>query len=671
MKDTKFYITTPIYYVNDKPHIGHAYTTILADVLARYHRLMGIPTHFLTGTDEHGQKVQTAAAIHNISPLQHCDETVVHFQNLWKRLGITNDDFIRTTQERHKRVVSQCLQSLYDQQLIYDSTYKGWYCVGDERFYTEKDLVDGKCPDCGRTVTQIEEKCYKFKMSLYQDRLIQYINDNPDFIQPEHFRRETLGFLSKPLDDLCISRPKSRLSWGIELPFDKEYVTYVWFDALVNYISAVGYLYDDVMFKKWWPANYHLIGKDILTTHTVYWPTMLMAMGIPLPHTVFAHGWWLTGDKKMSKSLHNVVNPMDMIDKYGVDAFRYYLIAAMSLGQDANFCEILFIKRYNAELANDLGNFISRALTMLQRFNGGIIPDVNCNDNDNAASAELRRETLNAVTQMPDAIDNMKLDSALNSVMNAVRAANRYWTEQAPWTLAKEGKKDELAHVIKNSLECLRIVSGLLFPVMPDKMTTLRKCLGLSDDAIAPNFHALSQWNQLTPGTQTALPPPLFPRVQLTPEQSHACESCSGCGKDKDKDKGKQQPRTENGPAAKTAAPKTPKEDTPPAVIGIEDFAKLKLQSAVVIAAEHVADADRLLRLQIQIGDETRQIVSGIAQWYKPEELVGKSIVVLSNLKPALIRGVESKGMLLAAKAGKTLRLVTVDGDIPSGSSIG
>lgn len=639
-----FYITTPIYYVNDKPHIGHAYTTILADVLSRYHRLMGIPTHFLTGTDEHGQKVQNAAAKHGIPPLQHCDETVVHFQELWKRLGITNDDFIRTTQERHVIVVQKILQDLYDRGLIYSSKYRGWYCVGDERFFTEKDLVDGKCPECGRQVEEIEEVCYYFKMSAYQEQLIKYIEEHPKFIQPDHFRNETLGFLKKgKLEDLCISRPKKRLSWGIELPFDKDYVTYVWFDALVNYISGVGYLADDAMFKKWWPVNYHLIGKDILTTHSVYWPTMLMAMGVELPQTIFAHGWWLTNDTKMSKSLGNVVNPMDMIDRYGVDAFRYYLIAAMSLGQDANFTEELFAMRYNAELVNDLGNLVSRALTMLSRFNGGTVPAVPAID-DSAADS-LKACCQAAVADMPEAIANMKLDSALASVMVAVREANKYWTEQKPWELAKNGENDKLALVIRNSLECLRIVSGLLYPVMPEKMGFVRHCLGMSDSDIAPNYAALKEWYRLADGAQTELPQPIFPRVVFEKKVEEAPKA------EKSSKKGK---------AEKVYDP-----------IAIEDFGKVQLKTAEVIAAEAVPDADKLLKLQIKIGEETRQIVSGIAQWYTPETIVGKTIIVVSNLKPAVIRGVESKGMLLAAKSGKTLRLVTLDGPLASGISIG
>ncbi len=650
MTDSKFYVTTPIYYVNDKPHIGHAYTTILADVLSRYHRLMGVPTHFLTGTDEHGQKVQAAAAKHNVTPIEHCNETVVHFQELWKRLGITNDDFIRTTQERHKTVVSKILQDLYDRGLIYRSSYKGWYCVGDERFFTEKNLKDGACPECGRKVEEIEEICYNFRMGDYQEQLIKYIEEHPKFIQPDHYRNETLGFLRKgKLEDLCISRPKKRLSWGIELPFDKDYVTYVWFDALVNYISAIGYLSDEAEFKKWWPVNYHLIGKDILTTHSVYWPTMLMAMGLELPQTIFAHGWWLTGNKKMGKSFGNAINPMDMIDKYGVDAFRYFLIAAMVPGIDASFTEELLATRYNAELVNDLGNFVSRALTMVERFNGGFVPEVPAGEDPE--SQTLRDACSKAVDLTPKYIEDMKLDSALAETISVVREANKYWTEQKPWELAKaEDATDKLALVIRNSLESLRIVSGLLYPVMPEKMTLVRKCLGIKDEAIVPNYSNLKEWFNLEHGSKTtALTSHIFPRIIYEPPKEDSAAEAE----------------------TKTSSKKVKKAAKVYEPVTIEEVGKVQLKTAEVIAAEYVPDADKLLKLQIRLGDEDRQIVSGIAQWYKPEELIGKTIVVIANLKPAEIRGVESNGMLLAAKAGKTLRLVTIDGELQSGASIG
>lgn len=665
MKDTRFYVTTPIYYVNDKPHIGHAYTTVLADVLARYHRLMGLPTHFLTGTDEHGQKVQNAAAKNNIPPLDYCDQVIQSFKKLWVVLGITNDDFIRTTQERHKSVVRQILTNLYEKGDIYKGAYEGWYCVGCEAYVTDKDIDCGesgnehKCPLCHRELENRQEPSYFFKMGSYQDALIKHIQDNPEFIQPEKFRNETLGFLcSKDKDgnrnklgDLCIGRPKERLSWGIPLPFDEDFVTYVWFDALVNYISAVGYLKDEELFKKWWPVNYHLIGKDILKPHTVYWPTMLMAMGVPLPKTVFVHGWWLTNNTKMSKSLHNVVNPLDMVDSYGADALRYYLSAAMTLGQDANFTEKLFNLKYNADLANDLGNLASRALTMLNRFNGGLIPDVQASDDEGVA--QLKKLTIHAAEAMPEYIDNMQLDTALADVMAAVREGNRYWTEQQPWVMAKEGRNDDLARVIRNSLECLRIVSGLLYPVMPVKMAELRKALGMSDDSIEPNYANLKEWYRLAPGTQTQVPPPLFPKVLYTEptEEKPAAEEKPAKPAKKDKKKDAQSKVYE--------------------LISIDDFSKVQLKTAEVIEAEPVPNADKLLKLQIRLGDETRQIVSGIAQWYKPEQLIGKTIIVVANLKPAELRGVQSCGMLLAAKQGDKLSLVTIDGPLSSGASIG
>ena len=480
MNTDNFYVTTPIYYVNDKPHIGHAYTTILADVLARYYRSLNVDTFFLTGTDEHGQKVEKAAAKRGVSPKQQADETVVRFQELWKRLGITNDRFIRTTDEYHKEVVREILQELYDRDEIYKAEYTGWYCVGCERFYTEKDLVEGKCPECGREVSAIRESNYFFRMSKYQQWLIDYIQTHPDFIQPAFRANETLGFLKRELGDLCISRPKSRLSWGIELPFDADYVCYVWFDALINYISAVGYRRNQAEFEKWWPASYHLIGKDILTTHSVYWPTMLKAIGLPMPRTIFAHGWWLTGDTKMSKSLGNVVNPMDMIEKCGVDAFRYFLLSEMSPGNDANFSEESFVARYNSDLANDLGNLLSRVLKMTLRSGGVIQPPAELNADD----LELNREVETAIAAMETSLKAMKFDQGLNAVMNAVRAGNRYLEKTAPWALAKKGEVARLNTVLYTAADALRRISVLLAPVMPDKMAELRACLGYSGEEL-------------------------------------------------------------------------------------------------------------------------------------------------------------------------------------------
>ncbi|MGE4489970.1 MAG: methionine--tRNA ligase, partial [Kiritimatiellales bacterium] len=507
-----YYVTTPIYYVNDKPHIGHAYTTILADVLASYHRLLGEPTWFLTGTDEHGQKVQQAADKNGLTPQQQCDQTVIRFQELWERLEITNDDFIRTTEDRHKTVVQDVLQDLFDRDEIYRADYEGWYCVGCERFFTEKDLVDGNCPECGRKTDAIQETNYFFRMSNYQDWLIEYIETHPEFIQPDFRANETLGFLkNQKLQDLCISRPKSRLAWGIELPFDTDFVTYVWFDALLNYITAIGYRRDDETFNKWWPATHQLIGKDILTTHTVYWPTMLKAMNVPLPRTVFAHGWWLTGRTKMSKSLGNVVNPMEMVDKYGVDAFRYFLIAEMTLGQDASFTEDAFVRRYNSDLANDLGNLLSRTVNMLGRYCDGTFPNIGNSALDGAPEKELWDTVQQAVTEMESSIGTMRLNSGLAAVLAAVRKVNQYFEIKQPWTLAKEGKTDEVGITLGLAAESLRVCSALLYPVMPEKMSTLRAAFGLG----TPELAQLNSFGIIRAGTVIEKTEALFPRVEL------------------------------------------------------------------------------------------------------------------------------------------------------------
>ena len=497
MSDT-FFLTTPIYYVNDKPHIGHAYTTILADVLARYHRNTGQDTFFLTGLDEHGQKVQQAAEKRGVDPMRHCDEMAPRFTDLWKRLHISHDDFIRTTEERHKKVVQGILQKVYAAGDIYEDEYEGLYSVSEERFITEKESESGEFRD----IKKLKEKNYFFKMSKYQQTLIDHIELNPKFIQPEHRRNEILGFLRQPLNDLCISRPKSRLNWGIELPFDSDYVTYVWFDALINYITAPGFGSDDKSFAKWWPASYHLIGKDILTTHTVYWPTMLMSAGIELPMSIFAHGWWLMGESKISKSLGNVINPMDLIDDYGVDPVRYYLMREMVLGQDANFTMESFLKRYNSDLANDFGNLLSRVSTLMKKNYDGRIPEPG---ELTSGETKVQSDGENLVKIVNEKIESMRINEAIEETMQYIRSVNKYMEDNTPWKLVKEDKV-AAGRVLYTAGEALRIGAVLLSPIMPSRTAVLLDVLNVQNIGL--------EWGGLTPGNQLKDHEPLFPRVQ-------------------------------------------------------------------------------------------------------------------------------------------------------------
>lgn len=639
----RFYVTTPIYYVNDRPHIGHAYTTVLADVLARFHRMFGVPTWFLTGTDEHGQKVQQAARKAGIAPQEHADRMVIRFQDLWKKLGITHDDFIRTTERRHTETVRDVLQELYDRGEIFRTEYDGWYDVNSETFVTERDLAvpDGGSPADLPGITRIRETNYFFRMSAYQDWLIEYIESHPEFIRPETRRNETLGFLrSRPLGDLCISRPKSRLAWGIELPFDSDYVCYVWFDALLNYITAIGYRRDDAGFARWWPASVQLIGKDILTTHTVYWPTMLKALGLPMPRTVFAHGWWLMGEAKMSKSLGNVVNPMDMIDRYGVDAFRYFLIAEMVLGQDASFSEDAFVRRYNSDLANDLGNLANRIAAMVRRYCGGRLPGPAPAAEEDDAARPVWAAIRTAVESAEAALSTFLLDRAVADAIAAVKAINRYLEVRAPWTQAKAADPMPLHATLRAAAEALRVAASLLHPVMPERMGALRRALGCANETPTPE--ELRSQAALSDGAEMAEMPPLFPRIVIGEPAT-----------------------TPRAVAGKVAA-------EPPAapLISLDEFARIQLRTARVVAAEAVSGATKLLKLEIDLGGERRQIVAGVAQHYSPEALIGKTIVVVANLAPAKIRGLTSEGMLLAASAGGVLRLLTVDGDLPPGAAI-
>ncbi|MCY4132837.1 MAG: methionine--tRNA ligase [Nitrospira sp.] len=640
-----FYITTPIYYVNDVPHIGHAYTTIAADVLARWRRLIGEEVFFLTGLDEHGQKVQQAAAKAGVPPQEHCDRLTPQFRTLWQKLAISNDGFIRTTDGRHQAVVQRFLQELYDKQLIYRAEYTGWYCTFDERFWTEKDVDNGRCPDCQRPVEQLSESNYFFRMGQFQQRLLDHLEANPTFIRPESRRNEVLGFLQKPLEDLSISRPKSRLSWGIELPFDADYVTYVWFDALVNYVSALEYLPPQPSVDRWWPATVHLVGKDILTTHAVYWSTMLMALEISLPHAIFAHGWWTVDGEKMSKSRGNVVDPYAVVDRFGADAFRYFLLREIPFGQDGDFSHESFVGRINADLANGLGNLLSRTVTLIQRFCHGAVPapdpsSITGLETDLQAAAEsLMQKTLS------HHLRRIEFNRTLEAIWGLVQLGNQYIDKTAPWVLAKNPDDAQRLHtVLFHAAETLRFLCLAVYPFMPDTAQEMARQLGLPYDFSRALLKAPVAWGDQGTGATVVKGKALFPRVEASASQSPA----------------KPQPE------ASALSPKD--EDNR---ITIQDFQKVELKVAKVLTAERVPKSNKLLKLQVDLGGEQRQIVAGIGKKYGPDDVVGKTIVVVANLKPAKLMGVESQGMVLAAGDQEVQGLVTFeDAGLPPGTKV-
>ena len=641
-----FYITTPIYYVNDVPHIGHAYTTIAADVLARYWRLRGRAVFFLTGLDEHGQKVQQAAAKAGIDPQAHCDKLAPQFQTLWRRLDISNDAFIRTTDAEHKSIVQQYLQRLYDRKLIYKDSYTGWYCTFDERFWTEKDVESGLCPDCKRPVEKLSEHNYFFKMGQYQDRLIEHIKTHPNFIRPESRCNEVLGFLqNQTLGDLSISRPKSRLSWGIELPFDGHYVTYVWFDALVNYMSALEYLpRGNPVGNRFWPANIHLVGKDILTTHAVYWSTMLMALNLPLPETIFAHGWWTVDGEKMSKSRGNVVDPNKMVDEFGADAFRYFLLREVPFGQDGDFSLTGMVARINSDLANGLGNLLSRTLTLIERTQAGLLPTPGP---IRPAERELEQTTVSLLNEvLPRHLEQLEFNRALEAIWHVVQLANQYVDKTAPWTLAKSVSDAEtLRTVLYTMAETLRCLSLAAYPVIPKSAQSICSQLGISVEFASPLLRNKIEWGGLTPGTLIHKGPSLFPRIESKPGARPVTES--------------------SVPSQPTAAPAPP---TPQ--ITIDEFMKMQLKTAKVLSAERVPKSEKLIKLQVSLGTEQRQIVAGIGKKYEPDALVGKTIVIVANLKPAKLMGIESQGMVLAAGDTDVHGLLTIQEEVDPGTKV-
>ena len=655
-----FYITTPIYYVNDVPHIGHAYTTIAADVLARYWRLRGCDVFFLTGLDEHGQKVQQAAAKAGIDPQVHCDKLAPQFQDLWKRLNISNDAFIRTTDIQHKNVVQRYLQELFDKQLIYKADYSGWYCTFDERFWTEKDVADGLCPDCKRPVEKLSEHNYFFKMGQYQDRLIEHIKTHEHFIRPESRRNEVLGFLNtQKLGDLSISRPKSRLSWGIELPFDKDYVTYVWFDALVNYVSALEYLpREKPIGNRFWPANVHLVGKDILTTHAVYWSTMLMALNLPLPETIFAHGWWTVDGEKMSKSRGNVVDPNKMVDEFGLDAFRYFILREVPFGQDGDFSQSAMVTRVNSDLANGLGNLLSRTLTLIEKNRSNQIPQAG---KSRAAERDLQQVTITLLNEtLPRHLEQLEFSRALEAIWQVVQIANQYVDKTAPWNLAKnESDADQLNTVLYYMAETLRCLALAISPFMPTSAQSICTQLGLSLDFNATLLRSPLSWGDLKAGTVIRKGASLFPRIESKPQGVKPVSETPA----------NPQPISAALTPTTTGAPAVPA-PAAPAQITIDEFMKIQLKTAKVISAERVPKSEKLLKLQVSLGTEQRQIVAGIGKKYEPDQLIGKTIVIVANLKPAKLMGIESQGMVLAAGDTDVRGLATILEEVEPGTKV-